>query len=130
MDVDPGSGDVTAVAVVLIQAAILTKSQGQKFQVSSLSRKQYQATFKFCWNIDSGQYFVVDSDSLKELSARQEPSGVWNPARQAALPLLKAFQPACPAIRALNNESVISGVSLKAIIDPDNLVALIMNDFE
>ena len=32
-------------------------------------RKQYQATFKFCWNIDSGQYFVVDSDSLKEISA-------------------------------------------------------------
>ena len=38
MDVDPGSGDVTAVAVVLIQAAILTKSQGQKYNVSSLSR--------------------------------------------------------------------------------------------
>ena len=35
---DPGSGDVTAVAVVLIQAAILTKSQGQKYNVSSLSR--------------------------------------------------------------------------------------------
>ena len=32
-------------------------------------RKQYQATFKFCWNIDSGRYFVVDSDSLKEISA-------------------------------------------------------------
>ena len=38
VDVDPGSGDVTAVAVVLIQAAILTKSQGQKYNVSSLSR--------------------------------------------------------------------------------------------
>lgn len=73
VDMDPSSGDVTAVAVVLIQAAILTKSQGQKFNVSSLSRKQYQATFKFCWNVDSGQYYVVDSDSLKEISAYKEP---------------------------------------------------------
>ena len=46
VDVDPGSGDVTAVAVVLIQAAILTKSQGQKYNVSSLSRLD-QHTFLF-----------------------------------------------------------------------------------
>jgi hypothetical protein len=130
VDMDPSSGDVTAVAVVLIQAAILTKSQGQKFNVSSLSRKQYQATFKFCWNVDSGQYYVVDSDSLKEISAYKEPSGLWNPARCAATPLIKRFQPACQAVRVLTNESVIRGVSLKAIVDPDNLVALIMNDLE
>jgi len=40
------------------------------------------------------------------------------------------FQPSSSAIRVLTNESVIRGVSLKAIIDPDNLVALIMNDLE
>ena len=55
---------------------------------------------------------------------------VWNPARCAAGPLLKMFQPSSSAIRVLTNESVIRGVSLKAIIDPDNLVALIMNDLE
>jgi hypothetical protein len=42
VDVDPGTGDVVAVAVVLIQAAILTKSTSHKYSVSSLSRKQYQ----------------------------------------------------------------------------------------
>jgi hypothetical protein len=103
---------------------------GPKYNVSSLSRKQYQAGFKFCWNIDSGQYYVVDSDSLKEISAFKEPSGLWNPARCAALPLKKMFSTPSPMVRVLTNESVIKGVSLKAIVDPDNLVALILNDLE
>ena len=58
----------------------------------------------------------------------QEPSGVWNPARQAALPLHKRFLTHCAGVRVLTNESVILGTSLKAIVDPDNLVALILND--
>ena len=33
-------------------------------------------------------------------------------------------------IRTLTNESVMKGVSLKAIVDPSNLIALIMNDLE
>jgi len=129
VDMDPHSGDVVAVAVVLIQAAIVTKSHGQKYNVSSLSRKQYQAGFKFCWNIDSGQYYVVDSDPLKEISAfKQEPSGVWNPARVAALPLAKRFITHAHNVRCLTNDSVIRGISLKAIVDPDNLMAIILND--
>jgi len=131
VDIDPESGDVIAVAVILIQAAILTKSQvGPKCNVSSLSRKQYQAGFKFCWNIDSGQYYLVDSDSLKEIGTFKESSGVWNPARIAALPLKKQFSTPSPMVRVHTNESVIKGISLKAIVDPDNLVALILNDLE
>ena len=68
VDLDPGSGDVTAVAVVLIQAAFLTKSRSQQYAMSSLHRMQYQASFKFCWNIDSGHYYIIDSDPLKEIS--------------------------------------------------------------
>jgi hypothetical protein len=34
------------------------------------------------------------------------------------------------SIRTLTNESVMKGVSLKAIVDPSNLIALIMNDLE
>ena len=68
VDLDPGSGDITAVAVVLIQAAILTKSRSQQYTMSSLHRMQYQASFKFCWNIDSGHYYIIDSDPLKEIS--------------------------------------------------------------
>jgi len=128
VDVDPGSGDVTAVAVVLIQAAILTKSRSQQYTMSSLHRMQYQASFKFCWNIDSGHYYIIDSDPLKEISGYKDPSSVWNPARCIAVPLTKKFATHNPNIRVLTNQSVIRGVSLKAIIDPDNLVALILND--
>ena len=53
---------------------------------------------------------------------------MWNPARYAALPLLKRFNTASGSVRVLTNESVIRGTSLKAIVDPDNLVALILND--
>ena len=69
VDLEPGSGDITAVAVVLIQAAILTKSRSQQYTMSSLHRMQYQASFKFCWNIDSGHYYIIDSDPLKEISS-------------------------------------------------------------
>ena len=58
----------------------------------------------------------------------QEPSSVWNPARCLAAPLTKRFITHNPNIRVLTNESVIRGTSLKAIVDPDNLVALILND--
>jgi len=128
VDLDPGSGDITAVAVVLIQAAILTKSRSQQYTMSSLHRMQYQASFKFCWNIDSGNYYIIDSDPLKEISSCKEPSGVWNPARCIAAPLEKKFNTLNGNIRVLTNESVIRGTSLKAIVDPDNLVALILND--
>jgi len=131
IDVDPGTGDVVVVAVVLIQAAMITKSQSHKFNVSSLSRKQYQASFKFSWNIETGQYHVVDSDPLKEIAGYHMDHGVqWNPAKVASAPLVKKFQCQSSSIKVLTNDSVIRGVSLKAIVDPDNLVALIMNDLE
>jgi hypothetical protein len=47
VDVDPDSGDLVAVAVILIQAAILTKSSNQKYSVSSLHRKQYQVQYLY-----------------------------------------------------------------------------------
>ena len=58
----------------------------------------------------------------------QEPSSLWNPARCMAAPLTKKFATHNNTIRVLTNESVIRGTSLKAIVDPDNLVALILND--
>ena len=128
VDLDPGTGDVTAVAVVLIQAAMLTKSRNQQYTMSSLHRMQYQASFRFCWNIDSGHYYIIDSDPLKEISGYKDPSSVWNPARIMGAPLTKKFLTHNNNIRVLTNESVIRGTSLKAIVDPDNLVALILND--
>jgi hypothetical protein len=51
--------------------------------------------------------------------------------RENGKKLLKlCFVSKAPNIRTLTNESVMKGVSLKAIVDPSNLVALIMNDLE
>ena len=74
---------------------------------------------------------MVDSDPLKEISTstfKQDAGGVWNPARHTALPLVKAYNTQAHNVRCLTNDSVIRGVSLKAIVDPDNLMALILND--
>jgi len=130
MDVDPCSGDVVAVAVILIQAAILTKCQSTKFNVSSLSRKHYQASFKFTWNLETGDYSVVDSDPFKEMFGFKESPENWNPARSVAASYKKNFRCEDTRIKLLTNQSVINGVSLKAVVDPENLVALIMNDLE
>jgi len=130
IDLDPGSGDVVAVAVILIQAAILTKSQSTKFNVSSLSRKHYQASFKFKWNLETGNYSVVDSDPFKEMYGFKESPDHWNPARSVAASYIRKFRCEDTRIKVLNNQSVINGASLKAVVDPENLVALIMNDLE
>ena len=49
VDLDPNSGDVLCVAVVLVMATVLTKrvSQYQTYSISSLQRHQYQVRW-FC----------------------------------------------------------------------------------
>jgi hypothetical protein len=48
VDFDPESGDIVCVAVVLVKATVVTKrvSQHQKYSISSLHRRQYQASFR------------------------------------------------------------------------------------
>lgn len=133
VDLDPVSGEVICVAVVLVMATVVTKkvSQGQKYSYSSLQRHLYQGGFKFCWNVDSGSCYVVDSDPLTEMY--KEPHGVWHPARNISTALQKAWGvlgPQSSNIRCFTNDSVIRGTSLKTIVDQEHLVAIILDDLD
>ena len=78
IDLDPNSDEVICVAVVQVRATVVmtsTKkvSTDENYSYSSLQRHLYQGGFKFCWNITSGQYYVLDSEPLSEIF--QEPRG-------------------------------------------------------
>ena len=78
IDLDPNSDEVICVAVVQVRATVVmtsTKkvSTDENYSYSSLQRHLYQGGFKFCWNIASGQYYVLDSEPLSEIF--QEPRG-------------------------------------------------------
>merc|ERR1719483_1313279 len=62
-------------------------STDENYSYSSLQRHLYQGGFKFCWNIASGQYYVLDSEPLSEIF--QEPRGFWHPARGICMNLQK-----------------------------------------
>ena len=57
------------VAVVQVRATVVKKkvSTDENYSYSSLQRHLYQGGFKFCWNIATGQYYVIDSEALKEI---------------------------------------------------------------
>ena len=131
VDLDPASGDVICVAVVLVTATFASDSQS--VQISALQRHLHQGTLKFCWNVDTGHCRLIDSEPLKELC--KEPHGIWHPARNISLSLQKTWGVLGPHsgvgnIRCFTNESVIRGTSLKTIVDTDHLVAIILDDLE
>lgn len=141
VDLDPETGDVILVAVVLVNATTVTKkvSQREKYSISSLHRHQYQASFKFSWNIDTAEIGVIDSDPLKEIGAFSEPSqvggGIWHPAKNASLELQKRWASSLAttasgpnAVKCMTNDAVIRGNSLKTIVDSDHLVAIMQDE--
>jgi hypothetical protein len=140
VDLDPISGDIICVAVVLVKATTVTKrvSHQRRYSISSMQRHKYEACFKFCWNLDSGQCTVIDSEPLKELSAfadsSQDSGGLWHPARSLSLSLQKTWGVTTTgianAIKAFTNDPVLRGDSLKTIVDADHLVALINNELK
>ena len=61
VDLDPNTGDVLCVAVVLVMATVLTKriSQYQTYSISSLQRHQYQVSFKsWCHFVNKPSRFI------------------------------------------------------------------------
>lgn len=141
VDVDPESGDVVFVAVVLVTATVFTKkvvSQRDRYAISSLHRLQYQAGFKFCWNLDTAKAFVIDSEPLAEKTGRDGAGGMaqsWHPARASAAALRRAWNgnnvgvnSGSGGVKCLSNDAVIRGASLKTIVDSDHLIAIIQDD--
>lgn len=133
IDLDPNSGEVICVAVVQVSATVVTTatkkvSTDEKYSYSSLQRHLYQGGFKFCWNITSGKFCVIDSEPLKEIF--REPPGFWHPAKGICATLQKQW--GCfnlgSEVRCMTNDSVINDTSLKTIVDGENFVAIILDD--
>ena len=134
---DPDSGDVICVAVVLVTATVVTKTVSQNYQklamISSLQRHLHQGAFQFCWNMDTGSCHVINSEPLKEVF--KEPNSLWHPAKNISMSLQRTWCVLGPNsgvgnIRSFTNDSVISGTSLKTIVDTDHLVAIILDDLD
>ncbi|XP_071743202.1 uncharacterized protein [Lepeophtheirus salmonis] len=134
VEVNPESGDVICVAVILVLATVVTKkvSPKQTYSISSLHRRQYQGGFKFSWNIDNATCELVDSDPLKEINAfKREPQGaVWHPATSISLSLQKKFGLQEKEVKSMTNECVIGGTSLKTIVDPEHVVAIVLDNLD
>ena len=139
--IDPESGEVICVAVVLVKATIVTKKVAAStsnhpypsYSISSLHRHQYQASFKFSWNIDSAQCAVIDSEPLKEIGSYGEGQGggVWHPAKNVAASLQKSWcDPQSSGVTCFTNDAVIRGTSLKTIVDSEHLVAIIQDNLD
>ena len=64
----PDSGDIVALASVLVQAATLVKGlpKTARSPLSSLTRRQYKTTATFVFNMDTEQYYVVEKEPLTE----------------------------------------------------------------
>ena len=63
IDVDPDSMQCVCVAVVQVQATVVTSStkkvsNDENYSYSALQRLLYTGGFKFCWDLNSGQYYV------------------------------------------------------------------------
>ena len=135
IDIDPDSKDVICVAVVQVRATVVTTSTkkvstDENYSYSALQRLLYQGGFKFCWNMASGQYYVIDSEPLKEMFKEPHPGGFWHPARGIAMNLQKQWGclSAGSDVRCMTNDSVINDTSLKTIVDSENFVAIILDD--
>lgn len=142
IDLDSESGDVICVAVVLVKATIVTKkvSQHQKYSISSFHRHQYQATFKFTWNIFTAECTVIDSEPLTEIDGYniyprelEKPSGgsssVWHPAKNISSALQKTWGVLTSShVKCFTNDAVIRGTSLETIVDTEHLVAIIQDN--
>ncbi|XP_037092615.1 DDB1- and CUL4-associated factor 15-like [Pollicipes pollicipes] len=136
VEVNPDSGDVVAVAVVLVQAAVKMKglSNATRRPLSSVHRYQYRASFTFSWNMETGQYSMLTSDRLTEVTDARDlqPAGGgprWQPARLLATALRHPSplpQTAYNTVRVMTNQPALTGTSLKTIVDPHNMLALLL----
>ncbi|KAF0312973.1 DDB1- and CUL4-associated factor 15 [Amphibalanus amphitrite] len=136
VEVSPDSGEVTVVAVVLVQAAIKTRgaSKGSRRALGSVHRHQYRASFTFSWSCETGQCRLLTSEPLTEVTDRRDlqPAGGgprWQPARLLAAALRHPRPlPEAPysTVKVLTNEPALTGTSLTTIVDPLNMLALLL----
>ncbi|CAB3359272.1 Hypothetical predicted protein [Cloeon dipterum] len=126
VDMCPNSGDLLVIAFILLQAS--KKSATKNARQASLSRRTYQASFLFSWNIETGRYSVTRTSTLKEADSLVGTQ--WHPARMERDLMRASFPPIMthPKIRELTNLSVLQGESLPALLDTENHIAIRLHD--
>ncbi|XP_063606430.1 uncharacterized protein LOC134781245 [Penaeus indicus] len=139
VDVCPSSGNIVALASVLVQAATMVKGLGKTVRspLSSLTRKQYKTTATFIFNMDTKQYYLVDKEplleedpySLENMEGDVGDERWWQSARQTARQLRTQW--AVPtdyysSVKVLTNEPLLKGKSLNHIMEGQHLVALVL----
>ncbi|MPC27121.1 DDB1- and CUL4-associated factor 15 [Portunus trituberculatus] len=139
VEVCPDSGDIVALASVLVQAATLVKGlpKTARSPLSSLTRRQYKTTATFVFNMDTKQYYVVEKEPLTEtdpycvetMDCDVGDERWWLGARQAARQLRAQWS--CPtdyysSVKVMTNEPFLKGKSLNHIMESQHLVALVL----
>lgn len=138
VDVCGETGEVVAVAVVLIQAtnSVSSNSTAPIHRASgSLYRRQYCGHFMFGWCLHTGRYRLLASSQLLELSERhQQPPAdrYWHPSKllsqQLRLPRLSPPSTSHQSVVVMTNSSKLLGSSLRSIVNWDNMAALLLHE--
>ncbi|CAL4094262.1 unnamed protein product [Meganyctiphanes norvegica] len=140
IDVCPSSGNVIAVASVLVQAATKVKgiSKPVRSPLTSLGRRQYKTTATFVFNMDTKEYYLLDKGQLQEEDPYSLESsdmncvaedGWWQSAHKSSRQM--RMQWAVPTdyyttVKVLTNEPLLKGKSLNHIMEGQHLMALVL----
>lgn len=139
IDVCPSSGNVIALASVLVQAGAKVKGKSVRTSLTSLGRRQYKTTATFVFNMDTKDYYLLDKGQLQEedpysLESHSEhgcvsEDGWWQSAHKSARQM--RMQWAVPTdyyttVKVLTNEPLLKGKSLNHIMEGQHLVALVL----
>jgi len=126
------TGDVLALVVMLVQATPKNKSLVKcQRNTGGIIRKQFETGFKFLWNIQTGKYRVVETESLKEIDILKGKALIprpWNPGRKKCTLLQEKWLLPCAPMQdvlVLSNEPVFTGVSLEEFSPPSGDLAIV-----
>ncbi|KAG7154412.1 DDB1- and CUL4-associated factor 15-like, partial [Homarus americanus] len=123
VDVCPSSGDIVALASVLVQAATVVKglSKTVRSPLSSLTRRQYKTTATFIFNMDTKHIETLEGDVGDERW--------WLNARQTARQLRQQWTYPTDyysSVKVMTNEPLLKGKSLNHIMEGQHLIALVL----
>ncbi|UYV64464.1 DCAF15 [Cordylochernes scorpioides] len=145
IDLCPLTHTAFCLVFMLIHATIGKKGVAKAFR--SAERKEFQTSFRFNWDINTGIYTIVEKDELREYDPYSvnglfmygfcedqqclwsRPEGLWSPAQHTIKLLHKEhLLPRSPAhsVNVLTNASVFRGSSLRALWAPNHHIAIVL----
>ncbi|XP_038068426.1 DDB1- and CUL4-associated factor 15-like [Patiria miniata] len=90
--------------------------------------KLYETSFKFSWNLKTGQYQTIEVGELKEFN-QATLCKTWNPGRVLCQRLQREWavpQGHARSVHVLTNEAVFKNKSLRKLLDPVHYVAIVL----